>query len=139
MIVCLFILALLSVHASPCGSCYSPAYDTNCQKPSEILPDSMLHFSVHPHLDAFWIFDFESYYQPLPSEVDVYSYFAQNRFSSVREIFDTAYQVLSKSKSFREAGGGSSQKAHRSFFNSEMGFFKRWYFEQPESVKHGVK
>ena len=99
----------------------------------------MLHMSVHPHLDAFWIFDFESYYDPDPNQYEVYQYFKQNRFDSVRAIFNSAYEVLSKSKIVRENGGEKSQKAHRSFFNSEMGFFKRWYSEQPKPVKDKVK
>jgi hypothetical protein len=45
--------------------------------------------SVHPHLDAFWIFDFESYYNPSPSQGHVMGYFASNRFNSVKQIFDT--------------------------------------------------
>lgn len=58
-------------------------------------------------------------------------YFASNRFHSVKQIFDTTLDVLQTSKLLREKQGGSTQREHRSFFNSEMGFFKRWYFEQP--------
>ena len=43
--------------------------------------------AVHPHLDAFWIFDFESYYDPKPSQADVHGYFMSNRFTSVKDIF----------------------------------------------------
>ena len=43
--------------------------------------------AVHPHLDAFWIFDFESYYNPKPEQNDVNGYFMSNRFTSVKEIF----------------------------------------------------
>ena len=57
--------------------------------------------SVHPHLDAFWIFDFDSYYDPKPSQGAVHSYFASNRFHSVKQIFDTTTDVLTKSKKYR--------------------------------------
>jgi hypothetical protein len=50
--------------------------------------------SVHPHLDAYWIFNFSSYYDPQVSQYDVNSYFSQNRFSSVKRIFTTASSVL---------------------------------------------
>lgn len=53
-----------------------------------------LHMSVHPHLDAYWIFNLESYYDPKPNQGDVHSYFRSNRFHSVKQIFDTATQVL---------------------------------------------
>lgn len=95
--------------------------------------------SVHPHLDAFWIFDFESYYDPKPTENSVLSYFRSNRFNSVKEIFTAAMRVLKESKKFRENGNFDSQKAHRSFFNSQMGFFKRWYSQLSESDKRIVK
>lgn len=57
--------------------------------------------SVHPHLDAFWIFDFESYYNPKQHEMNVRNYFANNRFNSVKEIFDTTTEVLTDSKKLR--------------------------------------
>lgn len=57
--------------------------------------------SVHPHLDAFWIFDFESYYNPQPHQGDVLGYFNSNRFHSVKQIFDTTTRVLSNSKKIR--------------------------------------
>lgn len=57
-------------------------------------------------------------------------YFSSNRFHSVKTIFDTTTRVLTKSKKVREIEGAAAQNAHRSFFNSEMGFFKRWYTEQ---------
>lgn len=50
--------------------------------------------SVHPHLDAYWIFNLESYYDPKPNQGDVHSYFRSNRFNSVKQIFDTTTQVL---------------------------------------------
>lgn len=57
--------------------------------------------SVHPHLDAFWIFDFEAYYDPKPDQSDVYNYFSQNRFHSVKQIFTTILDVLTESKKIR--------------------------------------
>ncbi len=83
--------------------------------------------SVHPHLDAYWIFNFESYYDPKPHEAEVRGYFMSNRFNSVKEIFASAKEVLWSSKELLEKVSNRTQKAHRSFFNSEMGFFKRWY------------
>lgn len=95
--------------------------------------------SVHPHLDAFWIFDFDSYYDPKPNQGNVHSYFSSNRFHSVKQIFDTTTDVLLKSKNYRENVDTNSQKGHRSFFNSEMGFFKRWYNEQNDKRKKEVQ
>lgn len=95
--------------------------------------------SVHPHLDAFWIFDFESYYSPKSGQGDVWGYFASNRFSSVKDIFTTAKDVLWESKTLREKVSNKTQKAHRSFMNSEMGFFKRWFQEQSPSEQSKVK
>jgi hypothetical protein len=83
--------------------------------------------SVHPHLDAFWIYDFETYYNLNTTDNGARGYFASNVFSTVQEIFTTAHKVLTKSKKVRETEGPSTQNAHRSFFNSEMGFFKRWF------------
>jgi hypothetical protein len=74
--------------------------------------------SVHPHLDAYWIFNFDSYYSPSPNEGEVHGYFQQNRFSSVKDIFTTAKNVLWESKKLRETVSNKTQKAHRSFFNS---------------------
>lgn len=54
--------------------------------------------SVHPHLDAYWIFDFDSYYDPKPNQGEVHGYFASNRFHSVKQIFDTTTRVLKDSK-----------------------------------------
>lgn len=34
---------------------------------------------------------------------------------------------LNNSKNWREKNGEVHEKAHRSFMNSEMGFFKHWY------------
>lgn len=95
--------------------------------------------TVHPHLDAFWIFDFENYYDPQPSRGDVIGYFQQNRFTSVKNIFNTAMDVLNASKNFREKYGEVHEKARRTFVNSEMGFFKRWYEEQSVERKDTVK
>jgi hypothetical protein len=54
--------------------------------------------SVHPHLDAYWIFNFESYYDPKPHEAEVRGYFMSNRFNSVKEIFASAKDTLWTSK-----------------------------------------
>ena len=54
--------------------------------------------TVHPHLDAFWIFEFDNYYDPNSNRGDVLGYFGSNRFASVKGIFYTALEVLSKSK-----------------------------------------
>lgn len=95
--------------------------------------------SVHPHLDAYWIFTFDSYYSPKPQEGDVLGYFMSNRFHSVKQIFDTIQDVLWQSKELREKVNNRTQKAHRSFFNSEMGFFKHWFVQQPEEIKGKVR
>lgn len=95
--------------------------------------------SVHPHLDAFWIFDFERYYKVNLNDQAVQQYFWSNKMTAVEEIFNTAKKVLWASRNFRKQNGISSQEAHRSFFNSEMGFFKRWYNEQPATEKTKVK
>ena len=39
----------------------------------------------------------------------------------------------------RETVSNRTQKAHRTFFNSEMGFFKRWFVEQNTEDKEKVK
>jgi hypothetical protein len=57
-----------------------------------------LHMTVHPHLDAFWIFDFNGYYDPPRTRGDIWGYFAQNRFATVKDIFTTATETLNKSK-----------------------------------------
>lgn len=83
-VVCLLTLmvAILS-----CGDpCYNPLYDTNC--PADPLrPDIdayTFHMTVHPHLDAYWIFTFDDYYNPNPHNSGVRGYFAQNNFNSVK-------------------------------------------------------
>ena len=121
------ILALFVLAALTCDGCYSAGMNENCQADSEEKGSYTLHMSVHPHLDAYWIFDFESYYDPKPSQGDVRGYFMSNRFNSVKEIFTTAKDVLWESKKIRESVSNQTQRAHRSFFNSEIGFFKRWY------------
>jgi hypothetical protein len=74
--------------------CYSQSQNENCPANKFGQSSYTLHMSVHPHLDAYWIFDFESYYNPQSGQYDVQSYFNQNRFSSVKQIFDTATSVL---------------------------------------------
>lgn len=102
----------------------------NCADDGVGLPSYTLHMSVHPHLDAFWIFNFDSYYDPQPQEGEVRGYFDANRFTSVKKIFTTATDVLWQSKVLRQSYN-KTQEAHRSFMNSEMGFFKHWFVEQP--------
>jgi hypothetical protein len=110
-----------------CDPCYSEGENNNCRQ-DEVGKDSYtLHMSVHPHLDAFWIFDFESYYAPKQNQGDVWGYFASNRFTPVRDIFSIAKDVLWESKTLRETVSNKTQRAHRTFMNSEIGFFKRWY------------
>jgi len=55
---------------------------------------------VHPHLDAYWIFDFETYYNPKSDSIAT-EYFHSNRFSSAKEIFSSAKEVLWGSKEVR--------------------------------------
>ena len=139
----IFLLLLLSIFitgATPsCNHCYNSKENENCHEDPYGINSYTLHMSVHPHLDAFWIYDFDSYYDPKPSQGSVHAYFSQNRFHSVKEIFNTASDVLEESKKMRENGQESSQKAQRSFFNSEIGFFKRWYYEQSEEKKKIVQ
>lgn len=48
---------LLSIAFGCENNCYSPGHDDNCRK-DEVGQDSYtLHMSVHPHLDAYWIFN----------------------------------------------------------------------------------
>ncbi len=62
----IFILLLCGVIAKACDPCYTAGRTENCAD-KEIGKDSYtLHMSVHPHLDAFWIFNFDSYYDPQP-------------------------------------------------------------------------
>lgn len=52
----LFICLLTNTFACD-NSCYSPSHDQNCPT-DQIGQDSYtLHMSVHPHLDAYWIFN----------------------------------------------------------------------------------
>jgi hypothetical protein len=84
--------------------CYNARDDTNCAV-DPLRPDIdayTFHMTVHPHLDAYWIFTFDDYYDPSPSNGGVRGYFSQNRFNSVKEIFNTALRVLNASKNWRE-------------------------------------
>lgn len=112
------LLVLRVLSAGGCQNCYDANDEKNCEQDPYNIPSYTMHMSVHPHLDAFWIFDFDSYYDPDPSQGQVRSYFASNRFNSVKQIFDTTLDVLTKSKRIRETQGSATQKAHRSFFNS---------------------
>ena len=130
---------MLVICGRSCDDCYKPSHNENCKADPYNISYYTMHMSVHPHLDAFWIFNFDSYYDPKPDENQVHSYFVQNRFTSVKKIFNTATNILWESKKHRESVGDNSQKAHRSFFNSEMGFFKRWFFEQNSATKDKVR
>jgi hypothetical protein len=87
-------LLLLIAAVLTCDPCYNTAENENCKVDEHGKGSYTLHMTVHPHLDAFWIFNFDSYYDPKPTQGDVRSYFAQNRFSSVKDIFTTAKNIL---------------------------------------------
>lgn len=108
---------LFSVQADGCDGCYKAAHNENCLDDGVGLPSYTLHMSVHPHLDAFWIFNFDSYYDPQPQEGEVRGYFDANRFTSVKKIFTTATDILWQSKILRGTFN-KTQEAHRSFMNS---------------------
>jgi hypothetical protein len=57
--------------------------------------------SVHPHLDAFWIYDFETYYDDKSATHEARAYFSNNRFTTVKKIFNTISSVLDNSKKLR--------------------------------------
>lgn len=101
ILVCL--LAILVLINCCNDSCYTASDDTDCQTdPSRPDIDAYtFHMTVHPHLDAYWIFTFDDYYNPSPSNSAVRSYFSQNIFNSVREIFNTALSTLNASKNWR--------------------------------------
>ena len=61
-------LLLLIVAVLPCDPCYSERLNSNCPEDKEAKGSYTLHMSVHPHLDAYWIFNFDSYYDPKPYE-----------------------------------------------------------------------
>lgn len=86
---------------STCQPCYNERDNINCGSDANNISAYTMHMSVHPHLDAFWIFDFESYYNPQPSQGNVLSYFRNNKFHSVKQIFDTITRVLMNSKKIR--------------------------------------
>lgn len=46
-----------------------------CREDEVGMESYTLHMSVHPHLDAYWIFDFDSYYDPQPTQSEVRNYF----------------------------------------------------------------
>lgn len=55
----LFILFCVIIAVTlTCNPCYREEFNQNCAK-DEVGKDSYtLHMSVHPHLDAYWIFNF---------------------------------------------------------------------------------
>lgn len=96
LIFLVVLLACASYTTLSCDNkCYSQRFDQNCPKDEVGQESYTLHMSVHPHLDAYWIFNLESYYDPKPNQGDVMSYFRSNRFNSVKEIFNTITRVLS--------------------------------------------
>lgn len=143
MLHLVLLLAVVSFIAGEACSdpCYNPRLNDGCIDDNLVKNDTpvTLHMTVHPHLDAFWIFDFEGYYDPPHSRGDIWGYFSSNRFATVKDIFTTATDTLNKSKAFREKYGEVHEKARRTFVNSEMGFFKRWWDEQNADVKATVK
>ena len=91
LLLLLALLPALVLSSDNCDSCYLPKHNTDC--PSSDVGGQeayTLHMSVHPHLDAYWIFNFSSYYDPQPRQAEVRGYFAANRFSSVKDILNTA-------------------------------------------------
>lgn len=62
---------------------------------------TILHATLHPRLDAFWIFDFEEYYNPLTTRKDVWGHFSAKRLSPVESILTAALFALKQSKEFR--------------------------------------
>lgn len=97
-VVVMLLGALVSLVAADCDGCFKANLNENCRDDGVGLPSYTLHMSVHPHLDAYWIFNFDSYYDPQPQEGEVRGYFAANRFTSVKQIFTTATDVLWQSK-----------------------------------------
>lgn len=84
MLYLIFCIVLLVGSVRACDPCYNPSHNDNCPQVADSLDSYTLHMSVHPHLDAYWIFNFESYYDPKPSESEVRGYFMSNRFNSVK-------------------------------------------------------
>jgi hypothetical protein len=68
-VIFLVLLAALALTANPeeCDACFKPNLNENCADDGVGLPSYTLHMSVHPHLDAYWIFNFDSYYDPQPT------------------------------------------------------------------------
>jgi hypothetical protein len=44
--------------ARACDNCFKPQYNDNCKEDPNNIDYYTMHMSVHPHLDAFWIFNF---------------------------------------------------------------------------------
>jgi hypothetical protein len=66
-VVVLLAALALTVNTSECDACFRAELNENCADDGVGLPSYTLHMSVHPHLDAYWIFNFDSYYDPQPN------------------------------------------------------------------------
>jgi hypothetical protein len=84
MQACALFLIAMALVAEACDVCYRPGLNDNCADDGVGKDSYTLHMSVHPHLDAFWIFNFDSYYAPEPQEGEVRGYFSKQHFTSVR-------------------------------------------------------
>jgi hypothetical protein len=70
----LLLLAGMLAVLRGCDSCYEEQIGS-CSEDEVGLDSYTLHMSVHPHLDAYWIFNFDSYYNPQPTQSEVRNYF----------------------------------------------------------------
>lgn len=58
MFALLIILISLPYVSPSCQPCYKENENQNCGPDPYNISAYTLHMSVHPHLDAYWIFDF---------------------------------------------------------------------------------
>lgn len=56
--IILIIFTELPTAKGNCQECYNRGEDLNCELQPTNISSHTLHMAVHPHLDAFWIFDF---------------------------------------------------------------------------------
>lgn len=73
-ILLLLLAGLLITVRGGCDTCYEEQMG-KCGEDEVGMESYTLHMSVHPHLDAYWIFDFDSYYDPQPTQSEVRNYF----------------------------------------------------------------
>ena len=66
-VVVLLAALALTADSTECDRCFKAGLNENCADDGVGLPSYTLHMSVHPHLDAYWIFNFDSYYDPQPN------------------------------------------------------------------------